>query len=220
MGIVKDLQNLFFLEKLCLFCRDENRLDQGYICGSCREQVEFLHKELEVNIPYVEKAYYSVFYNRFIKDKIHAFKYKGKIHLYKAFGHMMITTIYQYNLQGEIDAIAFVPMHRRKEALRGYNQAKLLGEYLAKELKKPLLKKNLVKIKDTKDQNKLSKVERRVNLMDSFKGINSHQFSGKKILLVDDIITTGTTISECGKALVKGGASKIYGIAITSTMKA
>jgi len=217
MGIVKDFENLFFLEKLCLFCRDESR-EEGYICTNCMEQVEFLHRELEVNIPYIEKAYYSVFYNRFIKDKIHAFKYSGKIYLYKAFGYMMLSTIYNYNLQSEIDAIAFVPMHKKKEALRGYNQARLLAEYLAKELKKPLLKKNLIKIKETKDQNKLSKIERQVNLLDSFKAINCHQFSGKKILLVDDIITTGATIGECGKELIQRGARKIYGLAITSSM--
>lgn len=218
MGILKELENLLFLEKLCLFCRDE-KIDKEYICSSCRQQVEYVHKELEMDIPYIEKAYYSVFYNRFIKDKIHAFKYKGKIHLYKAFGHMMLTTVYQYNLQGEIDAIAFVPMTSRKEALRGYNQSQLLAEYLAKELKKPLLKNNLVKIKDTLDQNKLTRIERQTNLTGSIIATKSQQFKGKKILLIDDIITTGATIRECGKVLVEKGASQVYGLAITSSMK-
>lgn len=219
MGLIKDLGNLLFPEDLCLFCRDNEGVDKEYICRSCKEQVEFLHKEVDLDSPYVEKAYYSVFYNRFLKDHIHDFKYSGKSYLYKVFGHMLLSTIAYYNLEDEIHLISYVPMHRRKEALRGYNQARLLAEYLAKELDKPLLKKNLIKIRHTKDQNKLGKLERQTNLIDSFKAVDSYQFEGKKILLIDDIITTGATIRECGKVLIEKGAREVYGLAITSSKK-
>ncbi len=219
MGFIKDLGNLLFPERdICFFCREE-RIDEGYICTNCKELVEFLHMEVKLNSPYVEKAYYSVFYNRFIKERIHDYKYHGKSYLFKPFSHMLLCTIDYYNLKDEIDLISFVPMYKKKEVLRGYNQSKLMAEYVAKELDKPLLLNSLIKIKHTKDQNKLGKIERQSNLINSFKIVNNHQFKGKKILIIDDIITTGATIKECGKVLLENGAKKVYGLAITSSMK-
>lgn len=218
MGFIKDLGNILFQEKdICFFCRDE-KLYEGYICSSCKGLVEYLHMEVELGTPYVEKAYYSVFYNRFIKEKIHDYKYHGKSYLYKPFGHMLLETIEYYNLADELDVITFVPMYNKKEALRGYNQSKLMAEYVAEKLDKPLCN-CLIKTRHTKDQNKLGKIERQINLIDSFKIVNNTHLKSKKILIIDDIITTGATIRECGKVLVENGAKKVYGLAITSSMK-
>ncbi len=122
-------------------------------------------------------------------------------------------------MDDKIEAIIFVPVHRRKEALRGYNQSELLGSYIAKRLDIPLLDKHLIKTRWTVEQNKLDKMERRKNLKDSFKAINLEDFKDKEILLIDDIITTGTTMEECGKILLESGARKVYGLALTSSMK-
>ncbi|HSH37049.1 ComF family protein, partial [Schnuerera sp.] len=90
---------------------------------------------------------------------------------------------------------------------------------VSKKMNIPLLNNHLIKNKWTLDQNKLGKIERKNNLKDSFKTINAEEFKGKEILLIDDIITTGTTLEECSKSLKEGGAKKIYGLAITSSMK-
>ena len=122
------------------------------------------------------------------------------------------TTIKDKGIDKRVDAIIYVPIHRRKEALRGYNQSELLGDYVSKKLKIPILRNHLLKVKWTKDQNRLGKIERQNNLQNSFKTNNIEDFKGKEILLIDDIITTGATLEECSKSLMESGAKKVYRI--------
>ena len=220
MGFIKSITNILFPgEYICLFCRENRSIFSKYICTSCMELIEVVNREVDLELPNIEKTYYSLLYNKFIREKFHAFKFQGKSYLYKPFGEILIDTIKIKNIEEEIEAILFVPIHRRKEALRGYNQSELLGSYIAKKLDIPLLSNHLLKTRWTVDQNKLGKVERKNNLKDSFKAINIEDFKDKEILLVDDIITTGTTMEECGKVLVEKGARKVYGLALTSSMK-
>lgn len=214
------LKNLIFKsENICLFCKENISGPYKYICSSCMELIEMRNKEIESDSPYINKIYYSCFYNRFIRDSIHSFKFEGKPYLYKAFGEILLLTIKEVQLDGKIDAIVFVPIHKRKEALRGYNQSELLATFVSDNLNIPLLKKHLLKTKWTKDQNKLDKIERRSNLTNSFKAINIQDLKNKEILLIDDIITTGNTMEECAKVLKEAGVKNIYGLALTSGMK-
>lgn len=220
MELVKNIKDFLFPQKhICLFCKDGTTMGNSYICMNCNKLIEFANREFSLNSPYLEKVYYCVLYNRFIRKKIHAFKFEGKNYLYKPFGEILLSTIKKKELYGKIEAIVYVPIHRRKKAFRGYNQSELLGEYIAKALNIPLLKNHLIKSKWTVEQNKLGKIERIDNLKNSFKTVNTKDFEGKEILLIDDIITTGTTLEECSKSLKEGGAKKIYGLAITSSMK-
>ncbi len=222
MGFIKSIINILFPgEYICLFCRENSsgKENPKYICTSCMELLEVVNREANLELPDVEKIYYSLLYNKFIRKKFHAFKFQGKSYLYKPFGEILIDTIKIKNIDNKVQAITFVPAHRRKEALRGYNQSELLARYIAKRLDITLLDNHLIKIRWTTDQNKLGRVERKNNLKDSFKAINIEDFKGKEILLIDDIITTGTTMKECSKALVEKGAKKVYGLALTSSMK-
>jgi len=220
MGIFKSLLNFVFPEEnICLFCKDFRVEEKFHICSSCQGFIEFVHREISSPIPYVEKAYYSVLYTRLIRENIHAFKFEGKSYLYKAFGDILLETIYEKGLHEKVDLIAFVPMDRMKKAQRGYNQCELMARYLSKKMDKPLLKDNIIKVKVTKEQNRLGLTERRTNLKDSFKAVKVEDFKAKEILLIDDIITTGTTMKEISKVLINNGARKVYGLAITSSMK-
>lgn len=220
MSFVKSISNLLFPEEdICSFCRENRTYSTNYICTNCMGLVEFVNREIDLNLPHIESIYYSVLYNRFIREKVHAFKFQGNNYLYKPFGEMLIDTIREKDIQNKIEAITFVPIHRRKKALRGYNQSELLGTYVAKKLDIPLLNAHLFKAKWTLEQNKLNKLERKNNLKNSFKTRNIEDFKDKEILLIDDIITTGTTMEECGRILVENGAKKIYGLALTSSIK-
>lgn len=220
MDFVKNIKNLLFPQRhICLLCKENMAMDEDYICTSCRGLIEFVNREIILDLPKLEQVYYSVLYNRYIREKIHSFKFEGKSYLYKPFGEILLSTIKEKGLEEKIDAIICVPIHRRKKAFRGYNQSELLGDYVAKKLDVPILKNHLLKVKWTKDQNKLGKIERLSNLRDSFKTANIKDIKGKEILLIDDIITTGTTLKECSKSLIDSGAKKIYGLAITSSMK-
>lgn len=188
-----------------------------YVCKDCLENLDILNKEVKIHSPYINNVYYSLFYNRFIKDKVKDFKYNGKNYLYKSFGEIMINTIEVFELDKKIDLIAFVPTHRRKEAIRGYNQAELLAKYISDKLNIPLLKDNLVKKRWTKEQSHSTKNDRTTNLKDSFYIKNPSSIEKKRILLIDDIITTGATMEECSKVLKMNGSKEVLGLALTSS---
>lgn len=200
-------------------CKERLGNANGYICKECFKNLEIIHKEITIDSPYINKVYYSLLYNRLMREMVKKYKYEGKNYLYKAFGEIMMGTIKTNGLESHIDIIAYIPAHRRKEALRGYNQAKLLAAYIAEKLDKPLLKNNLIKLKWTENQSHSNKVDRIVNLKDSFHIKNPTEVMAKKILLVDDIITTGATMEECSRVLINNGAHKVIGLALTSNKK-
>ncbi len=200
-------------------CKERSGNAKGYICKECFNNLEVINKEVFIESPYISKAYYSLLYNRFMREMVKKFKYEGKNYLYKPFGGIMVDTIKSKGLENKVDLIAYIPAHRRKEALRGYNQAELLASYIAEKLDKPLLKNNLVKLKWTEDQSHSNKAERVVNLKDSFHIKNPDEIRGKKILLIDDIITTGATMEESSRVLMNNGAKEVIGLALTSSKK-
>lgn len=213
--MIKVLNELIFpIKNQCLMCNERNIKLNGFICENCYNNLEILHREISIDSPYVDRIYYSLTYNRFIRHMIKKYKYNGKNYLYKPFGQIILTTYYKINIK--VDKIAYVPMDRRKEAMRGYNQGKLLADYVSKKTDKPIIN-NLVKIKSTKEQSHSSKVDRIKNLKDSFRVKNREDINNLRILLIDDIITTGATMEECSRVLLEAGAKEIMGLALTSS---
>ena len=216
--LIELLNNLLFPKKhICLMCRENNSSGKSFICKDCYGNLDILDKEIEINSSYINKAYYSLSYNRFIRDKIKEYKFNGKNYLYKPFAEIMLATIRKKEIEKNIDVIAYIPSHRRKEALRGYNQAELLANYISKSLDKPLMRDNLIKTKWTKEQSHLVKIDRIINLQDSFKLKDAEEVKGKKILIIDDIITTGVTMEECSRILRENGSKEVIGLALTSS---
>ncbi len=208
---------LFPTQNLCYMCKEKSYYIDNYICGECKERLVYMHKEVDIGSQHISKTYYSVFYNKFIKELVHSFKFNDKSYLYKPLAEIMLETIDLIGIKKDIDLIFYVPIHRRKEAIRGYNQSELLAKYISENINTPLSKNNLIKHKWTKEQNQLRKLERQNNLKDSFKIKNPNEIINKRILLIDDIITTGATFDECGKVLKINGAGEVIGLALTSS---
>ena len=112
------------------------------------------------------------------------------------------------DLISECEIIAPVPLHYRRKLKRKYNQASMLALNIAKITGKAYAPKLLKRVKATKQQTKLSKKARKENVQDAFAAANM-DIKGKKVLLVDDVMTTGATMSECAKALKTAGAKKV-----------
>lgn len=216
--LLQTLNNLIFPTKhICLLCKEKNGNAEKYICKDCYGNLEILDKEININSPYIKKVYYSISYNRFAREMIKDYKYNGKNYLCKPFGEIMIKTIKNKNMDNDIDGIIYVPTHKRKEALRGYNQAELLAKYISEKLFIPLFRDSLIKTKWTKEQSHSNKIDRMINLKNSFQIRNSNIIENKKFLLIDDIITTGATMEECSKVLINAGAKEVIGLALTSS---
>lgn len=114
----------------------------------------------------------------------------------------------------ENSVLAPIPVDIKKQKGRGYNQSEELAKELSEVFKIPVISDNLIKIKSTKPQMELSKEEREKNLLGAFQIKNPAEMAGKKIFLVDDVYTTGSTMAECAKVLKSNGAKQVWGIAI------
>ncbi|OLS01842.1 ComF family protein [Tissierella creatinophila] len=219
MEYIKSVFDLIFPTKnLCYFCNEDELKIENYICRSCRNNIEIVNKEVFLDSSFISECYYTTIYDRFMKDIIRRYKFNDKSFLYKPLGEILLKTIYEKNLDKKVDLIAFVPSHRRKEAIRGYNQSELLAMFVSKELHIPLLK-TLIKSNHTLDQHFLDKEDRKHNLKDVFKVKRKEDVEEKSILLIDDIITSGSTMEECAMELIKNEAKAIFALALTSSRK-
>lgn len=170
------------------------------LCSDCVKMQKVFDKSLAL-FQYRDKT----------KTLINDFKYHNKSYLYKMFGYQMVKFLKDVDLT-DISAVVPVPIHKSKELKRGYNQSELLASYISFNLGLPMLK--LVKRnKDTTPQNRLEGYARWNNISGAFE-ISKGVSVPSKILLVDDIYTTGATVNECSKVLKQNGANKIVCLAL------
>lgn len=209
---------VFPTKDLCYLC-NENELEiEDYICKSCRNNIQMVNKEVFLYSEFITECYYTTIYDRFMKAVIKRYKFNDKSFLYKPLGAILLKSIYEKGLDDKVDLIAFVPSHRRKEAIRGYNQSELLAMFVSKKLHIPI-SKTLIKRTHTVDQHFLNKEEREHNLKGAFKVKVREEVEGKSILLIDDIITSGSTMEECAMELIKNEAKAVFALALTSSRK-
>ena len=150
------------------------------------------------------------YYGEGMRRGICGLKFKG-IKTYAGWiGTLMAQTVQERFLdQGErIDLMVPAPLSEKRLKERGFNQSLLLGEQMEGILKIPL-SNGLIKVRDTAIQHDLNYEQRLDNLHNAFQAVDKNAFAGKRILLVDDVATTGTTLSECGRALYLAGAEKV-----------
>lgn len=144
-----------------------------------------------------------------LKESVHAFKYQNKKEYADFFASEIIKThgreIYDLNL----DALIPVPLHKKKLLQRGYNQAEVLGVALSERLKVPLDTHLLLREVNTAPQKQLSNLQREKNLKNAFNSVEKC-VKYNKVMLVDDIYTSGSTIEACTKELKKLGIKEIY----------
>jgi competence protein ComFC len=153
--------------------------------------------------------------NSEVKRVIEIFKYKFIEELSESLADRVASEIKAQNLLEYFSefVIVPVPLHKRRLNYRGFNQSELLTNSLSKKLSLDTNKNLIHRIKNTKPQTKLSKEERKKNLADAF-SINTQSSSAGKFLLVDDVVTTGSTINEMAKVLKKTGASEVWAVSV------
>ncbi len=152
-----------------------------------------------------------------LKNSIRKFKFSNRPSYYRTFGKLLALKVQNTPQLGKIDTIIPVPMHRNRQRQRGYNQAELIAGFTARLLGIKSENHVLIKTVETKTQSLLSKSERLANLEGSFKVNLPKRVEGRSILLVDDIVTTGSTINQCCKALKLAGAERIIAGVIATT---
>lgn len=183
---------------MCQRCGKPLVSDSATFCGGCLESE-----------PAFEYARSFGLYDGVLRKAINHLKYYGMRRLAVPLAEMMI------GMQlPQVDAVIPVPLHKSRHRQREFNQSALLSRQMARNLKADLIINRLTKIRDTAPQVGLRHKERIRNVKNAFRVEDEGTISGKKIILVDDVVTTGSTIRECAKVLKKAGASYIYVVSL------
>ena len=146
---------------------------------------------------------------------IHEFKYKNKRKLGEIFGKKMAVLVRSDPYLKNAELIIPVPLHPSKKRERGYNQSEIIALQISQDMGIRML--NILKrVKNTRTQTELSVQERRRNVEGAFVLLQEFKetIKGKKVLLVDDVITTGATLDACSEVLLKNGAQEVYGVTL------
>ena len=156
-----------------------------------------------------DRAWSACLYEGVLKDLIHLFKYKGKLALSGILSEKLVAFI-KDNMEvvDGVDYVTFVPVYNGWLNDREYNQSGILAAAISAEFRVPILKA-AEKTFRTRRQNELSRDERLTNLNGAFKVRDDLRVEGLKLLLVDDVMTTGATLNECAKALKAAGAKEV-----------
>jgi len=214
----------FFLPRICPACSKKLTPEEKCICAECYSKIAAAEKEriiAEFRRKFAGKDIISGFTSLFVfeKDKelqhvIHSLKYGQRYQNGIFLGKIMGIELSVILKEWEINLIIPVPLHSLKKAERGYNQSDYIAKGLSRESKIPFSTKTLKRIRYTQSQTTMNIEQRAENMANAFKVKHPEDVTGRKILLIDDVITTGATTSECGKVLLSAGAEKIYAASI------
>jgi competence protein ComFC len=218
---------------VCEFCgQEEAGPSESFICNKCRAQ----HNSIKwVEAPFCAKCglwFQGAITNAFrcancsdldlqftsaraatqycglVKEVIHRFKY-GRNEWFEPFLAELVAQKAIAELRvNPIDLIIPIPLHRRKLRMRGFNQAERFGLYLTQQLEIPLDSKRLRRVLDTDSQAGLDRDDREANVKNAFR-FKGPALKGERVLLVDDVLTTGLTASACAGELLKNGAGEV-----------
>ena len=165
---------------------------------------------MEDKPPYAQILYYGI-YEGVLKESIHLLKFNSYKRLSKPLASLMSDLPFE-----KVDGIVPVPLHIKGLQQRGFNQTAALGRHLSKQSGVALMLDVLRKIKETLPQTDVTGKERMKNVKDAF--LVSGNVEGLSLLLVDDVITTGSTVMECSRVLMKAGAKSVTVAALARSM--
>jgi len=219
--------------KECLGCKKEG----SYLCDSCKEKIEInqdfycvycqnksslngICSDCQSSIALDSIFVAANYNNKILADLIQSFKYKyveelGQVLTDLLIKYLAINSVFQkFDINKDNTIIAVVPLHKKRLLSRGFNQSEIIAHNLSVNYNIQVI--NILKrTVNTASQMKLSRQERLINLKNAFcldSKVNLNK--NKKIILIDDVITTGSTLNECAKVLKQAGFNKIYGLVI------
>ena len=198
--------------RLCELCSSAMPKNDGKVCKKCGRKAfsEGVCLTCKRQMPEFTLGISPFLYEGLAASLINRFK-NGERYLQNFFAEEMLKSLREKRTAEEIKnyLLVFVPMTKEKELKRGYNQARELAAVISKELGIAIDEEILIKTRETGEQKKLSYKERAENLKGAYRVRKRKALKGKTILLIDDIITTGSTGSECARVLKNAGARDV-----------
>jgi len=214
----------FVSPRFCVACNALLLADEYFICEKCYSEISIL-KDHEIKSEFERKFktdnlvddYNSLFLFKEkgpLQDLIHNLKYKQKFKIGILLGEKLGVYKKDVITNWNVDFIIPIPLYHLKKVERGYNQAMYIAKGLSK-ISKIKFKTNVVKrVKNTLSQTKLTNDARKENMLGAFKVKGSKNIKGKNIIIIDDVITTGTTVLELAKVLKENGVNKVFCLSV------
>ena len=225
MRLFEQISGMIFPPK-CIFCQQLLSHDAVlHICTDCYLKLPFLDKAFMTTTQDGDDKSYcdgavSIFqYTGMVKESLIRFKFYNKPSYYRTYARLIADRLVNTIEIKQFDLVLSVPLHRHKEFSRGYNQAHLIARALARELKLPERSDLLNRYRYTEAQSLLDKQKRNQNVKGAFTVTSPKKIEGKSVLLVDDILTTGSTLEECGRMLKQAGALKVTAVVVATGRK-
>lgn len=190
----------------CRVCGDpaEGMIEQAYTCGSC------VHAR-----PAFDGARSAARHRGALRDALHAFKYRGALGLADDLAGLLEGCLSAHYGGMRWDAVLCVPLAGKRQRERTYNQAALLASRLSRRMGTPLLRGALRRTRETQTQIHLTARQRRLNVRGAFgPGRTADWVEGRRVLLVDDVMTTGATVNECARVLKSAGAMRVHVVTV------
>lgn len=215
-AIVRWCLDLLYPPKCMLCCRVLESSEQ-HLCGRCGQELPQFEGAPR-KVQYFKKVVTPFYYEGILRDSILRFKFHGMQSYAKQFAQWMAIWV-KAELEGKYDMISWVPCGPLRRWTRGFDQSELLAKALAEELDAACVP-TLKKIRNTPKQSKMpNAASRRGNVLGAYTAMEPEKFRGKKILLVDDVLTTGATLSECGKTLQIAGSGELVCAAVAAARR-
>ncbi len=208
---VKNFLLDFIFPRLCAGCG----LSGVLVCAECLGRMVAENKRMTFRGSNFDELLVAIKYekNSLIQKLIFLFKYHYSRDLAEILGQFLVSLFEQYNhFPRDRIIVTFVPMHKKREKFRGFNHAESLAKCFGAKADLPVAE-ILKRIRNTQEQAQLKRSERLVNLKDSFQFLGPG-LEGKIVVLVDDVSTTGTTLTECSKVLKENGAGHVIGLVL------
>ena len=190
----------------CVLCRTMLSDRQTDLCHECRSNAP-IYTKLKFKPSFIARWTGLWYYRDNPRKSILRYKFGGKRHYVGAYARLLAIRL-QTDRMDDFDILTWVPVSSLRRFRRGYDQVEILAKALGQEMNTVPVK-TLKKIRNTPPQSKLSAARRRGNVLGAYRAVNPAAFAGKRVLLLDDVLTTGATASECAKTLLTAGAAEV-----------
>lgn len=207
--ILSPILNIFY-PPVCAICE---KLDKNSLCNKCKLKLknEIICKieDYTNTSSYFDEHIYLCYYSGQIRDAILDYKFNEKSYIYETFINILKNNEKIYVQLKKYDIIMPVPISKKRLKHRGYNQSAIFARKVADMFGIDYKENILVKTKDNKPQSTLGQEERLKNVQDVYNVINETKIYNKKILIIDDIFTTGNTVNESAKVLIQNNVKNV-----------
>lgn len=230
-----------FLPRRCAGCRQSwIHGDQGFWCDACLDELPWLESPIcpQCGRPFpkspsapdhlcgdclqslffFDSARSATHHAGVVRQRIHQLKFGGQLHWVPPLAELLVRLVRREAAFLRVDMISPVPLHIKRLRQRGFNQAGLLAQSLGRQLGVPVHFDCLARTCWTEPQTRLNREQRLHNVKDAFQVGDIGKVRKRRVLIVDDVYTTGTTLNECAKTLKAAGASEVHAVTVSRAL--